>query len=161
MPPGLSTTNSQFTHLLYGKNTEGSCQVSRNVVLLAGRAESSPGAPAYQHLLVHLPIWRFSIHSVLEPGCRTSDKNSVRVSFSRKQPTIAEVTVDEFCFSIPRIIMHKCRASITTPTPCGWIASSIESAICRVNRSCTCKRRANTSTSRGILLKPITFPLGM
>ena len=28
------------------------------------------------------------------------------------------------------------------------------SAICRVRRSCTCKRRAKTSTSRGILLRP-------
>ena len=29
------------------------------------------------------------------PGCRTSDRNSARVSFCRKQPTIALVTVDE------------------------------------------------------------------
>jgi hypothetical protein len=40
-------------------------------------------------------------------GCRTSDRNSARVSFCRKQPTMALVTVDEFCFSMPRIIMHK------------------------------------------------------
>jgi len=30
-----------------------------------------------------------------------------------------EVTAAECCFSTPRIIMHKCRASITTPTPWG------------------------------------------
>ena len=57
------------------------------------------------------------------PGCRTSVRNSARVSFCRKQPTMALVTVDECCFSMPRIIMHRCRASITTPTPCGAIAS--------------------------------------
>ena len=55
--------------------------------------------------------------------CRTSDKNSVRVSFWRKQPTMALVTVEECCFSMPRIIMHRWRASITTPTPCGSMAS--------------------------------------
>jgi hypothetical protein len=38
---------------------------------------------------------------------RTSERNSARVSFWRKQPTMAEVTVDEFCFSMPRIIMHR------------------------------------------------------
>ena len=57
------------------------------------------------------------------PCRRTSDKNSARVSFCRKHPTIADVTVDELCFSIPRIIMHRCCASITTPTPCGAMAS--------------------------------------
>ena len=31
------------------------------------------------------------------------------------------------------------------------------SAIWLVSRSCTCSRRANTSTSRGILLRPITL----
>ena len=36
---------------------------------------------------------------------------------------MALVTVDECCFSMPRIIMHKCFASITTPTPCGAMAS--------------------------------------
>jgi len=58
-----------------------------------------------------------------QPGCRTRERNSARVSFCRKHPTIADVTVEEFCFSIPRIIMQRCRASITTPTPCGLIAS--------------------------------------
>ena len=30
-----------------------------------------------------------------------------------------EVTATEFCFSTPRMIMQKCMASITTPTPRG------------------------------------------
>ena len=30
-----------------------------------------------------------------------------------------EVTATEFCFSTPRIIMQRCMASITTPTPRG------------------------------------------
>ena len=34
-------------------------------------------------------------------------------------PRSALVTVREFCFSTPRIIMQKCAASITTPTPVG------------------------------------------
>ena len=47
------------------------------------------------------------------------------------------------------------------PTPSGWSAPSIASAICVVSRSCTCNRRANTSTRRGTLLSPITFPAGI
>ena len=38
---------------------------------------------------------------------------------------MALVTVFEFCFSTPRIIMHRCAASMTTPTPCGS-STSIE-----------------------------------
>ena len=30
-----------------------------------------------------------------------------------------DVTATEFCFSTPRIIMQKCTASMTTPTPRG------------------------------------------
>ena len=36
-----------------------------------------------------------------------------------------EVTATEFCFSTPRIIMQKCMASMTTPTPWGWSFSSM------------------------------------
>jgi hypothetical protein len=36
---------------------------------------------------------------------------------SRKAPSITEVFMVEFCFSTPRIIMHMCRASMTTATP--------------------------------------------
>src|ERR1700688_830860 len=53
--------------------------------------------------------------------CRINDRNSVRVSCSsRKQPSIDEVTAAECCFSTPRFIMQRWRASMTTPTPCGW-----------------------------------------
>ena len=40
------------------------------------------------------------------------------------RPRRHEVVASEFCFSTPRIIMQRCWASITTPTPEGWIASS-------------------------------------
>jgi hypothetical protein len=53
----------------------------------------------------------------------TRERNSARVFCWWKTPTIAEVTVDECCFSTPRIIMQRCLASITTPTPWGSIAS--------------------------------------
>ena len=46
-------------------------------------------------------------------------------------------------------------------SPLGWMVSLINSAICFVILSCTCKRRANISTMRGILLKPITLPSGI
>ena len=74
---------------------------------------------------------------------------------------MALVTANEFCFCTPRIDMHRCVASMTTATPTGEIFSLIVSAIWLVRRSCTCSRRANTSTSRGILLNPITLVLGM
>ena len=51
------------------------------------------------------------------PGCRTSVRNSARVSFCRKQPTIALVTVDECCFSIPRIIMQGAAPQSPRPRP--------------------------------------------
>src|SRR5579862_9575505 len=51
---------------------------------------------------------------------RMSDRNSSRVSFcSRNAPSMVLVTVPEFCFSTPRIIMQKCCASTITPTPTG------------------------------------------
>lgn len=54
----------------------------------------------------------------------TSDRNSSRVSFrSRKAPNIALVVAPECCFSTPRIIMQKCRASQITPTPTGSVTS--------------------------------------
>ena len=72
-----------------------------------------------------------------------------------------DVTATEFCFSTPRIIMQKCTASITTPTPRGSIASWIVSAIWTVSRSWTWSRRANMSTRRGTLDSPSTLPFGM
>ena len=76
-------------------------------------------------------------------------------------PSIELVTANEFCFSTPRIDMQRCVASMTTATPSGAIFSRIVSAIWLVSRSCTCSRRLNTSTSRGILLRPMTLSLGM
>ena len=72
-----------------------------------------------------------------------------------------DVTAIEFCFSTPRIIMQKCMASITTPTPRGWSVSWIVCATWTVSRSCTWSRRANMSTRRAILERPTTFPSGM
>ena len=47
-------------------------------------------------------------------------RNSSRVfASSRNDPSSALVIVFEFCFSTPRIIMQRCIASITTPTPRG------------------------------------------
>ena len=43
-------------------------------------------------------------------------------------PRMALVVVELFCFSTPRIIMQKCRASQITPTPRGSQISSIASA---------------------------------
>src|SRR5437660_5664046 len=62
---------------------------------------------------------------------RISERNSLRVSCSsRKQPNMEDVTAAECCFSTPRIIMQRWRASITTPTPAaGWFfESSLRSA---------------------------------
>jgi len=61
---------------------------------------------------------------------RMRERNSSRVcTFSRNAPSMALVTVCEFCFSTPRITMHRCRASTTTPTPNGaifcWMALAI------------------------------------
>ena len=82
-------------------------------------------------------------------------------ALSRNAPSIALVTANEFCFSTPRIDMQRCVASQTTATPSGSIFSRIVSAIWLVIRSWICSRRANTSTSRGILLRPMTRLRGM
>ena len=73
---------------------------------------------------------------------------------------MALVTVTEFCFSTPRMDMHRWVASMTTATPSGLIFSLIVSAIWDVSRSWTCRRRENTSTSRGSLLSPMTRVFG-
>src|SRR5215469_5528872 len=67
---------------------------------------------------------------------RTRDKNSSRVCLLlRNSPSIALVTACPCCFSTPRICMHRCRASMITPTPSGLIFSEIASAIWLVMRS--------------------------
>src|SRR5882724_1067566 len=92
---------------------------------------------------------------------RTSDRNSSRVCLLlRNSPSIALVTACPCCFSTPRICIHRCRASMITPTPCGAIFSSIALAIWLVIRSWICNRRANIFTSRATLLNPITFFVG-
>src|SRR4029453_8085264 len=49
-------------------------------------------------------------------------RNSDRVLASlRNAPNIALVTAREFCFSTPRIDMHRWVASVTTATPSGLI----------------------------------------
>ena len=44
-----------------------------------------------------------------------------RLFVVRNAPSMALVTAPECCFSTPRIIMQKCRASQMTPTPSGSI----------------------------------------
>src|SRR4030095_10724780 len=62
--------------------------------------------------------------------------NSSRVlEFVWKAPRMALVTTVEFCFSMPRIRMHRCSASVTTATPSGASWRSIVSAISVVSRS--------------------------
>ena len=95
-------------------------------------------------------------------GERSKARNSERVfSFERKTPSIELVTARVFCFSTPRIIMHKWCASMTQAAPNGFKCSLIASAICVVSRSCTCRRRAKQSTRRGILLKPTILLSGI
>ena len=45
---------------------------------------------------------------------------------------------------------------MTTATPSGLTASRMASAIWRVSRSCTCRRREYISAIRASLLKPMT-----
>src|SRR5512137_590019 len=57
-------------------------------------------------------------------GLLMRDRNSSLVAgFVRKTPSTDEVTNMEFCFSTPRIIMQRWRASIITPTPSALIES--------------------------------------
>jgi len=84
-----------------------------------------------------------------------SFKNSFRVGYFSNSPKKAEVVVTEFCFCTPRIIIHKCFASITTATPIGFSAFFIASKICVVNLSYTCNLLEKTSTTLAILLKPV------
>src|SRR5439155_8178561 len=61
---------------------------------------------------------------------RTSSSASVRVLASeRKTPRTAEVTVVAPAFLTPRIVMHRCSASMRTNTPLGSSAESRASAI--------------------------------
>src|SRR6185295_15509679 len=74
-------------------------------------------------------------------------RNSSRVArWSRNTPSTEDVTIVEFCFSTPRIIMHRWRASIMPPTPFAPTSSITTLEICSVSRSWSWRRRANTST---------------
>ena len=67
---------------------------------------------------------------------RINRMNSFRVASSRrKEPSMELVVITECCFSTPRICMHRCRASITTPTPSAPTVSMIACDTCRVSRS--------------------------
>jgi len=96
----------------------------------SGRARSETNARCPRH--------HSSIHAraapegrgVAMPGRLMRSRNSSRVrALSRKMPIIALVTANEFCFSTPRIDMHRCVPSQTTATPIGSIFSRIVSAI--------------------------------
>src|SRR4051794_10698002 len=56
---------------------------------------------------------------------------------------------------MPRIVIHRCSASITTNTPRGLSACSIDSAISVVSRSWTCGFFARVSTTRAIFDSPV------
>ena len=77
-------------------------------------------------------------------------------------PRRAEVFVFAPAALAPRMVMHRCSASITTATPWGSSRSIRKSAIWEVSRSWIWGRRAKQSTIRASLERPITFPsLGM
>src|SRR5206468_10130449 len=80
---------------------------------------------------------------VAHPGPRlyTSRRNSSRVFAScSRAPRRALVTVLEFCFSTPRIIMQRWYASITTPTPRASSTSMSAPATWSASRSSTWSR---------------------
>ena len=72
----------------------------------------------------------------------------------------SEVTIVEFCFCTPRIIAHKCCASMTTATPWASVTDWMQLPICCVRFSWICRRRAYMSTMRGIFDRPMTLPDG-
>ena len=57
---------------------------------------------------------------------RIKFKNSILLlALSRISPNITDVVITEFCFSTPRIIIHRCCASMTTATPRAPVISAI------------------------------------
>ena len=84
---------------------------------------------------------------------------SARVAAWWMVPRTAEVTVLAPGSRTPRIVMQRCSASITTRAA-GLRISISASAIWVVSRSCTCGRRAKTSTSRASLDSPVMWPAG-
>src|ERR1039457_4606361 len=95
-----------------------------------------------RHLNVHqcqierLAPWRETSDQYPLVRWLTSARNSSRVSLRlRNAPSMALVIAPECCFSTPRIIMQKWRASQITPTPSGLMASCTVCATCCVSRS--------------------------
>src|SRR6266852_297241 len=109
-------------------------RLSRHQVVPAEVKQSKVGQPFLAVLTLFLGVRRCRLSC--QPLFPTNAKNSSRVClFSRKAPSIALVTACPCCFSTPRICIHKCRASMITPTPCGAILSSSARAIWLVKRS--------------------------
>ena len=87
---------------------------------------------------------------------RTSARDAAEVL---NPPRTAEVVVVDPGLRMPRIAMHRCSHSMTTMTACAPSLSTSASAICDVNRSCTCGRLAYMSASRASFDRPVTCPL--
>ena len=92
---------------------------------------------------------------------RIKERNSARVAWRRKTPSIALVTNVLPGLRTPRIVMQLWLAWITTPTPLASSLSISSSATCWVSRSCNCGCLDRLSTTRGIFESPTTFPRGM
>ena len=74
--------------------------------------------------------------ALIAAALRTDEVASIHVvGIGDVQLTSDDVVITEFCFCTPRIIIHKWRHSITTPTPSAPTAAITASAICSVNRS--------------------------
>src|SRR5574341_1468806 len=116
-------------------------------------------APTYPAFLIGHAIVAVELtageNDLIRHGCFSlrliNSKNSMRVAALRRNcPRMAEVTITLPGFLMPRIVMHRWAASTTTATPWGRKAFIIVSAIWLVKRSCSCGRRARSSTTRAI-----------
>ena len=78
-------------------------------------------------------------------------------------PRTALVTVLEPGVRTPRMLMHRCSASMSTSAPVGCRDVSMASATSLVIRSWSCGRAATWRTTRASLLSPAMWPwsLGM
>ena len=94
--------------------------------------------------------------------CLISSRNSMRVrALSRKAPSMALVTANEFCFSTPRIDMQRCVAlhhdgdAERIDLVADRLGDLVGQPLLHLQPA------ANTSTRRGILLRPMTCCCGM
>ncbi len=85
----------------------------------AGERPSRRGFAELDQEIADQPFDARAIQSELEGAALPmSERNSLLVACeARKPPSIDDVTTTEFCFSTPRIIKQRWRASTTTPTP--------------------------------------------